>query len=377
MQANITHRSATLRILDANANRAAEGLRTLEETARFILSAYSLTSELKDLRHQLAGVMQRLPRADLLRHRDTAGDVGTAATTPSERSRSTIAGIVAAASSRIQQSLRCLEEYGKLIDAEFAAEIEQIRYRSYDVCSRLEQICLSGKDRHTRLHRSRLYALIDASESQDRMIRRIRALADCGVDIIQLRAPGIDDRTLYERAVAGASVARDVNVLWIINDRADIAAASGADGVHVGQQELPVEQVRQIVGAEALIGLSTHDVQELRQAATSTADYLGCGPVFPGQTKQFDTFPGCAFLRAAVSEWKSVPTPLPAFAIGGITALNVHQVVAAGFGRIAVTAALAESADLQNTAQLLREALSAIELPEFQENNVLQENDDV
>lgn len=355
---NETHsheRSARFRILDANGNRAAEGLRTLEETARFSLSALSLCSRLKRLRHDLTSAMSRLPRIELLRARDTPGDVGTSVTTTSERFRTDQASIVAAASSRVTQALRCLEEHGKAIDVEFAALIEAIRYQAYDACSSLEQICLTGGNQ--RLHRiqsARLYALVDGDESEDGLAAKIRRLADQSVDVVQLRDARLDDRTLYHRAVAGAAAARDSGVLFIVNDRADLAVASGADGVHVGQEELPVEQVRRIVGPTALIGLSTHDLEQVCQAVDSTADYIGCGPVFPGKTKAFDQYPGCEFLKQVAGQRIAIP----AFAIGGIRAANIDQVVATGFRRIAVTAALGEDAEHGECERLI-EALSA------------------
>ncbi len=350
-------RPAVMRILDANANRASEGLRAMEETARFVLNAQSLTQELKTLRHTFAAALERLPRIELLEARNASLDVGTTASTDREQQRGSIAQIVAAAAGRTQQALRCLEEYGKMIDITFAVAIEQIRYRCYDVCSQLEQSCIGNNDRLNRLHQARLYALIDTCSNEPEMLDRIRRLAAAGVDIIQLRDSCVDDRTLWARAVAGSNIARDLDVLWIINDRADIAAVSGADGVHVGQDELPVEQVRQIVGSDKLIGVSTHSIAQVRDAIPSTADYLGCGPVFPGKTKKFDEFPGCDFLREVANELIMIQEknpPFPAFAIGGISPGNVREVVAAGFGRIAVTAALLPGSESDQAAALLQ-----------------------
>ncbi|EMI57489.1 thiamine phosphate synthase [Rhodopirellula sallentina] len=351
-----------MRVLDANANRAAEGLRTLEETARFVLNAHALTSRLKTLRHDLATAIQLLPRMQLLRARDTAGDVGTNATTQSEHQRSNVRHIVSAGTGRTQQALRCLEEYGKIVDAEMAKRVEQIRYRCYDVFAELEQVCVLGGDRLSRLQRARVYALIDGGEDETAMVQRIGLLADAGVDIIQLRDRSLDDRTLFERAVAGTAVTGRLGVLWIINDRADIAAASNADGVHVGQEELPVGQVRRIVGSQSIVGLSTHDIHQVREAFASTADYIGCGPVFPGITKQFERFPGCDFLcevSREISSRADHSETRPAFAIGGIGASNIDQVVRAGFGRVAMSGAIA-GADSAEVAREVRTKLETV-----------------
>ena len=350
-----------MRILDANANRAGEGLRTLEEVARFILDSASLQSELKSLRHDLTVAMKGLPRASLLAARNTPGDVGTQATTDTERARANPTDIVAAAATRTQQAIRCLEEYTKAIDERLASNFEAIRYRAYNCFARLELLCRNGSPRLSMLRSARLYALINAGVSEYIMIQRIRTLASVGVGIIQLRDSAIDDRTLFERARAGSHVAREAGVLWIINDRADIATAADADGVHVGQEELPVEQVRRIVGPERLIGLSTHDLAQVKAAIASTTDYIGCGPTFPGHTKSFENYPGCDFLRQ-VALWFSEPgvVPRPAFAIGGITAKNTNQVAGAGFGQIAVTGALAGD-DAGSVAKKMLETLAQVD----------------
>ncbi|WP_404309108.1 thiamine phosphate synthase [Neorhodopirellula lusitana] len=360
---NSNNSTPTLRVLDANANRAAEGMRTLEETARFLLSAAELQFQFKNLRHDLSLAIARLPRLELLASRNTPDDIGTKTSTPSEQSRPDTASLIASASSRVQQALRCLEEYGKSIDVEFASQVEQIRYRVYDVTARLECLSLTTDTRRQRLASARLYALIDAGDGVDEMQTRMKLLADSGVGVIQLRDRQLDDRTLYERACVGASVARELGVLWIINDRPDIAFAADADGVHVGQEELPVTAVRRIVGAERLIGLSTHDMDQVQTAMGSCADYLGCGPTFPSTTKQFSSFAGCDFLQS-VSDYFAQPevVPRPAFAIGGITTDNVQQVADAGFDRIAVTSGLAGD-DVTKAARVFLETLKTNDAP--------------
>ena len=111
--------------------------------------------------------------------------------------------------------------------------------------------------------------------------------------------------------------------------------AADADGVHVGQEELPVPQTRQIVGPERIVGVSTHSIQQARQAVADGADYIGCGPTFPGRTKNFESYPGTKFLTQIAAEIQ-----IPAFAIGGIDMTNVGQVIETGVRRIAVTGAM-------------------------------------
>lgn len=343
--------TATYRILDASANRAGEGLRTLEEVARFRLNDAELTARLKSMRHDLTAALGRLPRASLLAARDTEGDVGTEIQAAAEYQRAGTLGVVAAAAARIQQSLRVLEENAKTIDLVAAAEIEQIRYRSYPLAAQLE-LSLDRNDRLVRLAQSKLYALVDAGPSEQAFAETVSQLLKGGVDVIQLRDRRVDDRTLLARAKVAAAIARDADKLFIVNDRVDLAVAAEADGVHVGQQELPVVDARRILGPQRLIGLSTHSIEQAREAVAVGADYIGCGPVFAGHTKDFDRYVGTDLLSQVAAEIR-----LPAFAIGGIDASNVDQVIDAGFRRIAVTGALRDADDPLAAARDLSERL--------------------
>jgi thiamine-phosphate pyrophosphorylase len=146
---------------------------------------------------------------------------------------------------------------------------------------------------------------------------------------------------------------RKAGVLFVVNDRPDIARLVEADGVHLGQDDLPVADARRVVGPDALIGVSTHSIAQVRQAVLDGADYIGIGPVFPSATKEFEHFPGLGFVRAATAE-----TTLPAFALGGIGPGNLGEVVAAGARRVAVGAAVARADDPQTAARLLRAGLA-------------------
>lgn len=343
---------ATYRILDASANRAFEGIRTLEEFARFVLDDASLAEPLKSLRHELTLALSVLSRERLLQARDTSGDVGTELKTTGEYQRSNASAVVAAAASRLQQSLRCLEEYGKTISTEMAIKIESVRYRSYDLCARLELVSLDANPRHEKLGKSCLYVLSDGATTEDRFAQRLKQCVEGGVDVIQLRDRRLTDRQLLERARIAANALQGSEVLFIVNDRVDIAVASGADGVHVGQDELTVEAVRQVAGTNLLVGVSTHSIDQARQAVIDGADYIGVGPCFPSQTKSFDSFVGTALLEQVSRE-----ITMTAFAIGGVSLDNVAQVVGAGINRIAVSAAVCAAADVAGAARELSSQL--------------------
>jgi thiamine-phosphate pyrophosphorylase len=160
-------------------------------------------------------------------------------------------------------------------------------------------------------------------------------LVEASVGMIQLRDKGLDDRELVERGRLLRERTRGSATLSVINDRADVAAAVHADGVHLGQEDLSVKDARAIVGPQMLIGVSTHNIDQARAAVLDGANYLGAGPTFPSNTKQFESFAGLDYLRQVAAEIR-----LPMFAIGGITAKNIHEVLASGISRVAVGAAI-------------------------------------
>ncbi|MGI8979659.1 MAG: thiamine phosphate synthase [Pirellulaceae bacterium] len=324
-------RLAALRIIDANFNRAAEALRVLEEYCRFGLDDGHLTKCWKELRHSLTKWQSSIPSQDLLASRNTAADVGTSVKTDQELSRDSIRHVAQASCKRLEQALRSLEEYAKVL-ALPARELEVLRYQTYT----LEKATLLTADSQRKLADGRLYVLMDGGDSPASFENRALEICKAGADIVQLRDKKLNDRELLERARLLRQVTRAYGTLFIMNDRSDLAALSAADGVHIGQDELSIQDVRRIVGPEMLIGLSTHTIAQARQAVLDGASYIGCGPTFPSGTKHFDSFPGLAFLREVAAE-----ISLPAFAIGGIALENLPEVLETGMKRVAVGGAVA------------------------------------
>jgi thiamine-phosphate pyrophosphorylase len=338
-----------LRLIDANANRAREALRVLEDYARFILNDAPLTGELKNLRHDLTSALRpKLPGAIL--HRDTPGDVGTSVKTPAEQSRQDIGHIVTAAGKRLGEALRSLEEYLKMLDPPAAASIEQMRYRFYD----LERRIALTFHPDGRFDSVRLYVLITEATCRRPWLEVAEQAIVGGADCLQLREKSMESGELLIRARQLAALCRRQNVLCIINDRPDIALLAGADGVHVGQDDLPAADVRKLIGPQKILGVSTHRIEQARQAVLDGADYIGIGPVFRSPTKPRDISPGLDYVRQVVGE-----ITIPAVAIAGITVENVRQVVEAGVSRVAVTAAVAGCDDPLAAAKALTEALKS------------------
>ena len=258
----LTSETRVYRILDASANRAAEALRVVEDYVRFALDDRHLTNVCKQMRHRLVDLLSRVGKQPRLACRDTRHDIGTELLSEGERTRADLASVVAANCGRLQESLRSLEEYGKLLSPRFGEAFKQIRYESYTLQRALETTRRSLE----RLAGARLYVLVDGREGPDEFEQLVRLLVESGVHIIQLRDKRLGDRELLQRARLLRRVTRQSPTLFVMNDRADLAILAGADGVHVGQDELPIKEIRSIVGSEPLIGVSTHSLDQARQA---------------------------------------------------------------------------------------------------------------
>ncbi len=337
-----------LRVIDAAANRAREGLRAVEDYARFVLDDRHLTECLKQMRHDLTSALAEVPLGPRLAARETQADVGTTLVNESELRRSSTRAVLTANFTRLQEALRSLEEFGKVLNPAMAKRLEQLRYRSYTLQRAVEITNTSAE----RLADVRLYVLVDGQSSAKQFSALVRALIDAGADVVQLRDKRLNDRELLARARQLRELTADSRTLFIMNDRADLAVLSHADGVHVGQEELSVKDARCIVGPERLVGVSTHSIEQAQQAVLDGANYIGVGPTFPSETKQFDEYTGLPLLRAVAAEVR-----LPAFAIGGINANNLPEVLATGFRKIAVSGAVTKATDPVAATRKLKEAL--------------------
>ena len=199
-----------------------------------------------------------------------------------------------------------------------------------------------------RLRRARLYLVVDAAAEQ-----MLPAALRGGVGMVQLRDKELDDESLLAAAARFRRVCEEHGALFWLNDRPDLALEAGADGVHVGQDDEAVEDVRSRVGERLLIGLSTHSPEQFDAALRSPADQLSVGPVWETPTKEGRPATGLEYVRYAAAYGGDRPW----FAIGGIDEGNVGEVVAAGARRIVVVRALRDAADPEAAARRLRDAL--------------------
>lgn len=188
-----------------------------------------------------------------------------------------------------------------------------------------------------------LYLVLDPAVRPDRPLHDLlREAAAHGVRLFQYRDKQATMKAAYAKAFALRQAATDVGAILIVNDRCDLAMAVNADGVHLGQDDLPISYARRLMGPEKIIGLSTHNAAQVREAVTAQPDYVGFGPIFSTSTKaDHDPVVGLEGLRAA-----RVLTTLPMFAIGGITAGSVAEILATGADGVAVISAILKAPDL-------------------------------
>lgn len=335
------------RILDANFNRASEGLRIVEEIARFCLDDKELSQEFKKLRHAVAKEADK-DYEGLLLARDTQGDVGVDIKNPHKRTD--LQSVFKANIKRIQEALRVLAEYGATQGFDIST-FEQIRYKTYTLEKKMHNE-LQHKFNQIRLNNRNLYLVTssDKFENDDDFLNAVASSLKGGVKIVQLR----EKNSTTKRILALGKKIRELTSLFdavfIVNDRADLAKVLDADGVHLGQDDMDIESARKILGADKIIGISTHEPKQALKAVEDGADYIGVGPVFETPTKAGRQAVGLEYVK-----WASENIDIPFYAIGGIDLDNIEKVIENGAKNIAVVRAIinAQSPE-QSAAEFLK-----------------------
>lgn len=330
----------------------------IEDTLRFMLDDPFLSQQAKDLRHDLAAVLVQGDLPHRLALRDVAGDVGTGSRAATSLGRRSPADLVAANAARAAQAFRSLEECAALVAPVASTLFEQLRYRLYT----LERAAIGAARAADRLADIRLCVLVDGREDEPSFSTLVESLFAAGVRMIQLRDKTLSMPLLVDRARSALAIARrhaqegGPRPLVIVNDRADVAAAIDADGVHTGAEDLPTSLVRRVIGPEALCGRTAHSLGEAEAAVLEGADYLGVGPCFPSATKHFGAFATADFLHGVAGS-----IGLPTFAIGGITLERLPELAALGIRRVAVAAAITQAPDPAAAARGFIEQLAGLE----------------
>ncbi len=319
-------------LIDANLDRAREGLRVMEDWCRFGLKRRDFSIQIKNWRQQLGLHHHNIYRKARLTSIDPAMGIPH----PLQKRRSTPESVFIANSSRVQEALRVIEEFTRITDPKLCEIATKIRYKTYEieinVLNKTE-----GITKRQTLKDCSVYLITNNREDLETIV--IQALK-AGVKIVQYREKFLSDNKRISQAKSLASICKEYNSLFIVNDRIDIALAVGADGIHLGQEDIPTTIARKLLGNEKIIGKSTHCLEEIKNAEEEGCDYIGIGPIFPSKTKSQLNPIGIDYLRKGLNE-----TLLPAFAIGGINSSNINQLNQLNNLRIAVSNTIINSSD--------------------------------
>jgi thiamine-phosphate pyrophosphorylase len=203
------------------------------------------------------------------------------------------------------------------------------------------------------LHSVRLYVLIDSNIATKSVEETARLVIDGGADAIQLREKAISDEEFISLAREIHDVAAKRGTLLIINDRVNVAKEVNAEGVHLGQQDISISEARDVIGNEKIIGVSTHNIEQARQAQKEGADYIAIGPVYPTRTKIYEPPVGLEVVQEVAKE-----ISIPFVVIGAITIKNLDEVLKTGAARVAVCSAIISSKDILSSTRQFKDKLT-------------------
>ena len=346
----------TLRIIDANLNRIGEGLRLLEEIARLLLDDAALTQQLKTMRHELI-------RGDisfhqqLLQSRNSESDIGIDIEVPGEKQEKELPLVLVANSRRVQESLRTLEELVKVpgITANLdSAKFKRARFTLYTI----EQKLLSRLLRQDKLkYMYGLYVIIDTEALKGRNHLEVAGqVIRGGARTIQLRDKVQSKNELIAIAQQLRNLCTENNVLFIINDYLDVALDTDADGLHLGQDDLPIQTARKLLPPGKILGGSTTTVEQAITAQSDGADYVAVGAIYATSSKTSSRVPAKVIGLETLRRVRQAVT-VPLVAIGGITGDNAYEVMAAGADSVAVISAVLAAESPEEASRQIADSL--------------------
>lgn len=305
------------RIIDANLNRASEGIRVVEDIARFSYNNKDMAGRLRTVRHSLRKKTDHL-KDELLSSRDSVKDIGRVISSSNNLDKKDdVSNIINANFKRAQEATRTIEEVLKLTDYNLSKEVEQIRFFIYTL----------EKEYNLMINKSKknipmgLYGITGEKFADGRSnIECVKEMIAGGVEVIQYREKEKSFRDKIKEMKEIREICKESNVLFIVNDHIDVALLVEADGIHIGQNDMHISDVRKLVGKEMIIGLSTHSPEQAENAVADGADYIGVGPIFPTTTKDTPSV-GLEYLEYAAKN-----IDIPFVAIGGIKAHNINEI---------------------------------------------------
>ena len=341
------------RIIDANYNRAREAFRVMEEYCRFGLNNPSLSGQAKRCRHQLCNALNSISQVTLVSNRDVEGDVGKKLKVEGQLQRKSLQDCFTAAVKRASEALRALAETTQTLDPSIAMTMEKLRFEVYS----LEKNAVLFACSKQKFESVRLYVLINTTSQKapSEVMGLIKSCIENGADCIQLRAKDLCDSDFLSLAKKFTSLCKNGGVVSIINDRVDIAVLSRADGVHLGQHEISAADARKLAQGPLIIGVSTHNPDELHNALESGCDYAAVGPAFQSPTKPLLNVAGLEYLQKAVPILDKAG--IFHVAIGGIHSNNISKLLRIGVRTIAVSSDIESSEDPQKSCKTLKNRL--------------------
>ena len=332
-------------IIDANLDRAREGLRVLEDWARFGLGKEKYVEKIKNFRQILGKNHLEVYKQS----RNHIEDKCKGLTHKEQINRKTSEQIISSNSARVQEALRVIEEFSRLQNHELSKIASEIRYEIYTIEIDLLSYNKLKKSQKI-LKENDLYVITD---QRDNLLKIIEEILIAGVRIIQHRFKTGTDKDHLKEATQIKNLCKKYNSLFIINDRIDIALASNADGIHLGQDDLELKTARKLLGYSKIIGISANNEIDISNALKDGCDYLGIGPVFETATKEDKQPIGIEKIKALTKD-----VDIPWFAIGGIKSNNISYLKSNGFKKVALISQLMNSEDPKRDAIMILKELS-------------------
>ncbi len=332
-------------IIDANLDRAREGLRVLEDWARFGLGLENYVIKIKNFRQILGKNHLEVYK----KSRNHIEDQCKGLSHVEQNNRESPEKIISSNAARVQEALRVIEEFSRLKNKELAKIASEIRYEIYTLEVELLN-CNTRKKSKKIIRDNGLYAITDQKSD---VLEKIEDILIGGVKLIQHRFKTGTDKNRLEEAIKIKSLCKKYNALFIVNDRVDIALASDADGIHLGQNDLDLKTARKLLGNSKIIGISANNEIDISTSIKDGCDYIGIGPVFKTSTKKDKEPLGLEKIKCLTKDIK-----IPWFAIGGINKNNISYLKKNGFSKFAIVSELMNSEDPKEEAIMILKELS-------------------
>ena len=347
-------------VIDANINRALEGIRVCEDIMRFNNRLPEYSVQFKDIRHQIREGAEVFPQEKLLYGRDVDGDNQKFVDIGGETIRESVVDLFRSNIHRAIEAVRCLEEFLKVVhndgpgDNEKSNPFQKIRFSLYGLEKEIVPLMVKEKAL-TPINRS-LYGILDSTFVKGEYKDVAHEMIQGGARIIQLRMKYELPGAILPVAKKLSEICRAHDAIFIVNDYPDIAYLSNAHGVHIGQDDLPVSEIRKIIPDHMIIGLSTHSVEDVEIAQKSAPDYIAIGPIFDTTSKDGTVLEGNGI--EIIKAVKGI-ADTPLVAIGGINEKNVHDVIKAGADSAAIISSLYKNGSIESNCKIITEIIQS------------------